>query len=123
MNSSTVSAISKKRGASATISLFIPVRAVICNGISRSGFTSDVNLSITSPSFKSAMQISVILFPAIPPPVVSTSIIAKSCDCIFNYLKNKCRKSIFNIWNYSCKMEIIQFSVFKMFKCFREQKY
>ena len=75
-----VSAISSIVGAFRTKSLSIPVSRVIKYGISHSGFISEVNSStILYPSYLK-MEISVILFPFIPFPVVSMSTIQYSCN-------------------------------------------
>jgi hypothetical protein len=78
-------AISFRVGASLTRSLSIPVSPVIKAGISHSGFTKEVNSStICSPS-NLKIEISVILFPLIPFPVVSMSTIQYNIDCFIAF--------------------------------------
>ena len=70
---------SAKRGASATISLLMPVKFSMYAGMGHSGFTSELHSSTSSPFFTRTMPTSVIRSYAALPPVVSKSTNTRSC--------------------------------------------
>src|SRR5258707_15487414 len=71
--SSTVAAISANNGASATISLLIPVKASMYGEMGHSGLTSELHSSSSTPFCTRTMPTSVIRWWAGLPPVVSKS--------------------------------------------------